>query len=195
MPDSDARSGQPDPGIEVGDSKPILVARMIDTWNADQETVFATLAHGGRHGEAIPEMLNVEFVSEKTMGVGAQFREIRDWTPIQVAFAKFAKLHQNVVTCIEYEPHRRVRYMSNGAGARWHSIYTLTPVGEGQTQVEIRLEIRPKNLLGKWLPQLMTQHGIERPVDEFVKETVALWEQEYMSGTLPIHEQPETSVQ
>jgi len=149
MPDSDAGSGQPDPGIEVGDSKPILVARMIDTWNADQETVFATLAHGGRHGEAIPELLHVEFVSQKTMGVGAQFREIRDWTPIQVAFAKFAKLHQNVVTCIEYEPHRRVRYTSNGAGARWHSIYTLTPVGEGRTQVEIRLEIRPKNLLGK----------------------------------------------
>ncbi|MCY3965935.1 MAG: SRPBCC family protein [Acidobacteria bacterium] len=164
MPDSNAGSGQPDPGIEVGDSKPILVAREIDTWNADQETVFATLAHGGRHGEAIPEMLSVEFVSDNKMGVGAQFREIRDWTPIQVAFAKFAKLHQNVVTCIEYEPHRRVRYMSNGAGARWHSIYTLTPVGEGRTQVEIRLEIRPKNLLGKWLPQLM-----KAPVQESTK--------------------------
>ncbi len=40
----------------------------------------------------------------------------------------------------------------------------------------------------KWLPQLMAQHGIDRPVDEFVKETVALWEQEYMTGALPIHE-------
>ena len=40
----------------------------------------------------------------------------------------------------------------------------------------------------KWLPELMTQHGIDRPVDEFIKETVALWEQEYMSGALPLHE-------
>ena len=155
MSDSDAYSGQPDPGVEVGDSKPILLARGIDTWNVEQETVFATLAHGGRHGEAIPEIERVDFVSGRTMGVGAQFREIRDWTPIQVAFAKLAKLHQNVITCIEYQPHRRVRYMSNGAGVRWHSIYTLTPMDEGRTQVELRLEIRPKNLLGKWLPQLL----------------------------------------
>lgn len=156
MPDSDAGSGQPDPrAVEVGDSKPVLVARMIDTWNADPETVFATLAHGGRHGEAIPEMESVQFVSDKTMGVGAQFRENRDWTAVQVLFAKFARLHRNVIECIEYEPNRRVRYMSNGAGALWHSIYTLTPVGECQTQVEIRLEIRPKNLLGRWLPQLL----------------------------------------
>ena len=47
----------------------------------------------------------------------------------------------------------------------------------------------------KWLPQLMAQHGIDRPVDEFVKETVALWEQEYMTGALPIHELSEVSDQ
>ncbi|MYD99329.1 MAG: SRPBCC family protein [Gammaproteobacteria bacterium] len=156
MSDSDAPSRQSDPrAVDVGDSKPVLVARMMDTMNADPETVFATVAHGGRHGEAIPEVESVDFVSDNTMGVGAQFRENRDWNAVQVMFAKFAKLHKNVVECIEYEPHRRVRYMSNGAGARWHSIYTLTPVGEGQTQVELRLEIRPKNLLGRWLPQLM----------------------------------------
>jgi len=156
MPDSDAPSRQSDPrAVEVGDTNPVLVARMMDTMDANPETVFATVAHGGRHGEAIPEVESVDFVSEKTMGVGAQFRENRDWNAVQVMFAKFAKLHKNVVECIEYEPHRRVRYMSNGAGALWHSIYTLTPVGEGQTQVELRLEIRPKNLLGRWLPQLM----------------------------------------
>ncbi|MDE0658561.1 MAG: SRPBCC family protein [Gammaproteobacteria bacterium] len=156
MPDSDAPSRQSDPeAVEVGDSKPVLVARMTDTMDADSKAVFATLAHGGRHGEAIPEVLSVDFVSEKTMGVGAQFRENRDWNAVQVMFAKFAKLHKNVIECIEYEPNRRVRYMSNGAGARWHSIYTLAPAGEGRTRVELRLEIRPKNLLGRWLPQLM----------------------------------------
>jgi uncharacterized ferritin-like protein (DUF455 family) len=47
----------------------------------------------------------------------------------------------------------------------------------------------------KWLPQLMEHHGIDRPVDEFIKETVALWEQEYMSGALPIHELSEINDQ
>jgi len=39
----------------------------------------------------------------------------------------------------------------------------------------------------KWLPELMAQHGIDMPVDQFIEETVALWEAEYRSGELPIH--------
>lgn len=39
----------------------------------------------------------------------------------------------------------------------------------------------------KWLPDLMTQHGINKPAKEFIADTVALWEAEYRSGTLPIH--------
>jgi hypothetical protein len=40
----------------------------------------------------------------------------------------------------------------------------------------------------KWLPQLMAAHGITTPVDQFVDETVRLWEAEYRSGVLPIHQ-------
>jgi hypothetical protein len=40
----------------------------------------------------------------------------------------------------------------------------------------------------KWLPQLMAQHGITIPVDQFVDQTVALWEAEYRSGALPLHQ-------
>jgi hypothetical protein len=41
----------------------------------------------------------------------------------------------------------------------------------------------------KWIPKLMTAHGIDKPVEQFIDETVALWEAEYRSGTLPIHSQ------
>ncbi len=40
----------------------------------------------------------------------------------------------------------------------------------------------------KWIPQLMAVQGIGKPVEQFVEETVALWEREYRSGLLPIHE-------
>src|SRR5215203_4488597 len=40
----------------------------------------------------------------------------------------------------------------------------------------------------KWLPQLMALHGITTPVDQFVDETVSLWEAEYRSGVMPIKE-------
>lgn len=39
----------------------------------------------------------------------------------------------------------------------------------------------------KWIPALMQAHGIDKPVEQYVDETVALWEAEYRSGTLPIH--------
>jgi hypothetical protein len=41
----------------------------------------------------------------------------------------------------------------------------------------------------KWIPKLMEAHGINKPVEQFIDDTVALWEAEYRSGTLPIHEQ------
>jgi len=40
----------------------------------------------------------------------------------------------------------------------------------------------------KWIPELMAQQGIEQPVEAYIEEKVALWEAEYRSGTLPIHE-------
>jgi uncharacterized ferritin-like protein (DUF455 family) len=40
----------------------------------------------------------------------------------------------------------------------------------------------------KWLPQLMAQHGIDTPVDQFVEETIQRWEAEYCSGKLPLHQ-------
>src|SRR5262249_33433238 len=51
----------------------------------------------------------------------------------------------------------------------------------------------------KWLPQLMAQHGITMPVEQFITETVRLWEAEDRSGALPLHqaalEEPRTENQ
>lgn len=39
----------------------------------------------------------------------------------------------------------------------------------------------------KWIPELLAKQGIDRPVQQFIDETVALWEAEYRSGLLPLH--------
>lgn len=39
----------------------------------------------------------------------------------------------------------------------------------------------------KWMPTLMKSHGIDQDVDTFIEETVAMWHEEYRSGTLPLH--------
>ena len=45
----------------------------------------------------------------------------------------------------------------------------------------------------KWLPELMAKNNIETPLDQFIEETVALWQREYMSGDLPIHAEREVA--
>lgn len=139
---------------EAGVPPAVLVAATA-TIDATPEAVFPILAHGGRHGDAIPEVQNVEFVSDETMGVGARFRETRKLNAVQVRFFKLLKLHRNVIECTEFEPCRRVRYVSDGAGALWHSIYTLVPADGGRTRVGLRLETQPRNRLGKWVPRIL----------------------------------------
>jgi len=41
----------------------------------------------------------------------------------------------------------------------------------------------------KWIPELMARQGIDKPVEQFIAETVAVWEDEYRSGLLPVHGQ------
>lgn len=43
----------------------------------------------------------------------------------------------------------------------------------------------------KWLPELMARNQIDMPVEQFIEETVALWQREYVSGDLPLHSQCE----
>lgn len=40
----------------------------------------------------------------------------------------------------------------------------------------------------RWIPELMARQGIDKPAEQFIEETVALWEKEYRSGLLPLHE-------
>ncbi len=40
----------------------------------------------------------------------------------------------------------------------------------------------------KWIPELLEKNGIDTPAEQFISEAVALWEAEYRSGTLPIHD-------
>ncbi len=41
----------------------------------------------------------------------------------------------------------------------------------------------------KWIPELMAQQGIDKPVQQYIEEAVALWEREYRSGLLPVPDQ------
>ena len=39
----------------------------------------------------------------------------------------------------------------------------------------------------------MAKNNIDTPLDQFIEETVALWQREYMPGDLPIHAEREVA--
>ncbi len=41
----------------------------------------------------------------------------------------------------------------------------------------------------KWIAELAEKHGIKTPPEQFIEQAVALWEREYRSGLLPIHDE------
>ena len=43
----------------------------------------------------------------------------------------------------------------------------------------------------KWLPELMARNNIEMPVEQFIEQTIALWQREYVSGDLPLPNESE----
>ena len=43
----------------------------------------------------------------------------------------------------------------------------------------------------KWLPELMAQNNIAMPVEDFIAETIALWQREYVSGDLTLRDERE----
>jgi hypothetical protein len=40
----------------------------------------------------------------------------------------------------------------------------------------------------KWLPQLLVRKGISTAPEQYIREAVQLWQAEYLTRTLPIHE-------
>ena len=136
--------------------KPLsLVATAVETIEADVETLFGTIADGARYADAVPDIKKIEFVSDTTVGLGARFRETRRLNGALALFAKLTKLDSTVIECTDFVANQRVRYTSDAAGALWHLTYSLQPVDESCTKLEVRLETQPYNAAGRIAPKLL----------------------------------------
>ena len=107
-----------------------------------EKTVFQRVAEPEGFVESTEHILEVEFLSETKSGVGTRFRETR--------------MFQNrptttVLEITEYEPHSRVRFVSDQGGTIWDTVYEITPKGD-QTKVSMEMEARPY----QWTARLVT---------------------------------------
>lgn len=97
----------------------ITVERSIQ---APAEAVFAAVAEVEDLPEIVPEVTDVEFLTEATSGVGTRFVETR-----RQAGRDFV----TELEITEHEPPERVRMVAENRGTVWDTLFEVQDQGEG----------------------------------------------------------------
>ena len=124
---------------------------MTHTWlsrtiRAPTTAVFETVADATNYPKAVSDIVKVEFLTDQRSGVGTRFRETR-------VMGRRAATTELEVT--EYVANERIRMVSDAGGTVWDSIFTVTPVEDGDaTRLELVMEARPYRLLSRILVPL-----------------------------------------
>lgn len=118
-----------------------VVNRTID---APVARVFRTVADIREFSKAVPDIVGVEFLSERRSGEGTRFRETRK------VGGREATTELEV---IEYVEDDRVRLVSDAGGTQWDSVFTVVE-SDGGTVLELVMEARP-GLLARITTPLM----------------------------------------
>ena len=121
--------------------------RIGRTINAPVDAVFETVSDISQYTRAVPDIVRVEFVTERKTGVGTRFRETR-------RMGKREATTELEVT--EYVKDERVRMVSDAGGTVWDSVFTVTAMGDGEgTRLDLVMEARPYRLLSRLMVPLM----------------------------------------
>ncbi len=132
-----------------------FVARRIE---APQARVFRAVAHPEEFSEAVPSIMNVEFLSANRTGKGTRFRETR------LLRGKESSVELEVT---EYEPFGRVRFVSDTHGTVWDTVFTVTPDGSG-TLLATRMDATARGVFPRIVNLLikgMVRRAIEADLD------------------------------
>ena len=111
------------------------------TINAPIETVFSAISDVDHFAEVRPQVVKIDYLSEIHSGVGTRFRETRRMK---------GKDTTNDLEITEYEPGRRIRFVTASHGTTWDSIYIVKPQAPG-TVLALTMEATSET----WLPKIM----------------------------------------
>ncbi|MXW63702.1 MAG: SRPBCC family protein [Bacteroidetes bacterium SB0662_bin_6] len=120
------------------------VSRTID---AAPEVVFSIVSDISNYSEAVPHLVRVEFLTDQKVGVGARFRETR------VMRSREATTEIEVT---EFVANERVRMVSDEGGTIWDTVFTVTPLGDGDgTRLDMVMDARPYRILSRLMAPLI----------------------------------------
>lgn len=113
--------------------------------NAPKELVFKTVADIKNFSKAVPDIKNVEFLTEQKYGVGTKFRETRDMN------GREATTELEVTELVE---NAHIRLVSDAMGTVWDSVFTVERKQDG-TELTLIMDAKAYKFLPKIINPLM----------------------------------------
>lgn len=118
---------------------------LTTTIEAPLEKVFHTVADIRNFSKAVPDIVDVEMLSEVTSGEGTRFRERR------VINGREAATELEVTNYVENE---RIRLVADSHGTVWDSVFTVSE-SNGHTELTLVMEAKPYKLLSRLMNLFM----------------------------------------
>ncbi|MDR8390088.1 SRPBCC family protein [Aliifodinibius sp. S!AR15-10] len=135
---------------------------VIKEINAPVELVFQTISDIRNFSKAVPDIVDVEFLTDQKTGVGTRFRETR------VMYGKEATEELEVTELVEND---RIRIMADSHGVVWDSLFSVKENGDA-TELTLVMDMRPHKLMAKIMTFVMKRSmrkALEKDMDA-VKE-------------------------
>lgn len=116
----------------------ITVSRRI---HAPVEAVFKIISDIRNFSKAVPDIVDVEFLSDQKTGVGTRFKETREFK---------GKKMSAILEVTEFEEDERIRMVSDTQGTVWDSVFTVTDL-DGGTELTLEMHAKPYKLSARFV--------------------------------------------
>lgn len=131
------------------------VTRHID---APIEVVFDTISDVRNFSRVVPEIQDVEFLTERHSGVGTRFRETRRMR---------GRTSSTVLEVTEFTDDEKIRLVADSHGAIWDSEFKVRQHA-GLTELTLTMDARPHGLVARIMVPLtrgMVRKALEHDLD------------------------------
>jgi len=126
--------------------------------NARIDLVFKTISDINNFSKSIPDVINVEFLSDVKSGVGTRFRETR------LMKGKEAMTELEVTEFVEND---HVRYVTDSHGTVWDTVMSVKAVDD-KTDLTLVMDARPHKFMQKMVGPMikgMISKALEKDMD------------------------------
>ncbi len=135
--------------------KSVVAERLIQ---APLELVFEIISVPERFTEAVPQIRQIEYLTEQTSGAGTRFLETR---------AAGKGEHTLEMEVRQLVPNESIRIVSEAGGTLWDSVFSVSPEGE-QVRLTLKMDATPRHLLARMMNGViwrMVVKGVEGDMD------------------------------